>query len=506
MRHILIRNWRCFQNHVYCNHTCPVADLYTLIKQYLTRLSNTLLLLFCCCCTLAQTAVIRINIYIEAGASAGMSYFDTDSGYSVRFIRTPVLTKDSLIEKVVYTSHPLLFSDGFRRLTQYPLFPGDDITIRCSARKRAAKNNHTSASTSALLFFTALNQAGQDMDLTNNTTGQKVFKKVTAYTDELDSLIQLAYQQQLAFLDGYLQNNPMTPVQQQFIRDILHYSMISNRLMPWYNPRFKGKPLSARYLQSVAGLKKEFTNASLLYTREYQFALLNYNKYLCKSVPNPPSGNAMKDAFYISALQNFSLLNADYLLYDLMRISAVTSKEWFVKNIDRFNKDCQNAVFKTVINDTQKDVALALSTDPDSTNIQDVNSTVFSLKELLVKTGDSVVYVDFWAGWCAPCLAEMRHSVTLQQRFKNKKIAFVYLSMDNSRPEWLKSMKGQPQMNASNSYFLVNGGHSGLSKWVNLNSIPRYIIYDKTKKLVRKDAPRPSEPEVNTVLNQLLEN
>src|SRR5438876_298357 len=122
------------------------------------------------------------------------------------------------------------------------------------------------------------------MDLTNNTTGQKVFKKVTAYTDELDSLIQLAYQQQLAFLDGYLQNNPMTPVQQQFIRDILHYSMISNRLMPWYNPRFKGKPLSARYLQSVAGLKKEFTNASLLYTREYQFALLNYNKYLCKSV------------------------------------------------------------------------------------------------------------------------------------------------------------------------------------------------------------------------------
>jgi thiol-disulfide isomerase/thioredoxin len=276
--------------------------------------------------------------------------------------------------------------------------------------------------------------------------------------------------------------------------------------MPWYNNRFKNKPLSTRYLQSIAVLKNDFTNPSLMYIRDYQFALSGFNRFLCKNVANPPSGDAMKDAFYASALQNFSPANADFLLYDLMRISAMTSKQWFLNNAERFNKDCHNPVFKALINDIGQDVALAVKTGSNSMDLQNTAGKVINLKDILEQTKDSVVYVDFWAGWCAPCIAEMPHSIKLQQQYKNRKIAFIYFSLDNTRSEWLKSMKSQPQMHASNSYFVVNGDNSALSKWVNLNSIPRYIVFDKNKKLVKNDAPRPSDKEVQPMLNLLLEN
>jgi len=470
------------------------------------RLTGILLLIFYTGYVFAQPSSIRINIYIEKGASAGMSYFDSEGSYDVTFIRTPILAKDSLIEKVIYTTHPILLTDGFKKLTQYPLFPGDDITLRCRPNDRTVKNNPASASNNALLFFTALNKEGRDMDPGNNTSEKETFTKVINYSDQLDSLLQLAYKEQLAFLDSYLQKRPMLPTQQQFIRDVLRFNMISCRLMPWYNKRFNNKPLSAHYLQSIAALKNEFKDTSLLYNNEYRFALLNYNRYLCKAVPNPPSGDKMKDAFYASAQQNFSPPLTDYLLYDLMRVSAMSSKEWFLKNFNRYNTDCHNTIFKKAINDIQQDVALAVKTGPGSIDLQDVTGKVIPLKNLLSQSADSVVYVDFWAGWCAPCLAEMPHSVTLKQQYKNKKITFLYFSLDNTRTEWLKSMKSQPQMNAANSYLVINGASSALSKWVNLNSIPRYIVYDKNKKLVQNDAPRPSDAGVQSLLNQLLEN
>ena len=474
----------------------------------MTRLTSILLLIFCSSRSIAQqpSSNIRIRIIIEAGVNTAFSYADNDSSYDMNVFRIPKKAKDTLIQQNIFTSHPLLFFCAGHKPTPVAVFPGDNVTIRFTKQGTTINKSNAAEPANTLLFFKHLNDAGNDMELYFNTTAGPAFKRVTAYTDELDSLIQLAYKRQLAFLNSYEQKHSVSDEQKQYLQHVLYYNMIFNRLLPYYNDRFKNMPLSQSYLQSIAALKSDFTNPSLMSIFEFRLALFHYNRYLCKSVANPPSGDAMKDANYNSALQQFPGPTADYLLYYLMRASAVSSKEWFLKNTDRFNNDCHNPVLKTIINNIQKDVALAVKTGSNSMNLQDVNGKVVPLKDLLARAGDSIVYVDFWAGWCAPCLAEMPHSVKLQQHYKNKKIAFLYFSLDNTRTEWLKSMKNQAQMNGSNSYFVVNGANSALSKWVNLNSIPRYIVYDKNKKLSQNDAPRPSDAQVQSLLNQLLKN
>ena len=43
-----------------------------------------------------------------------------------------------------------------------------------------------------------------------------------------------------------------------------------------------------------------------------------------------------------------------------------------------------------------------------------------------------VVYLDLWASWCGPCLKEIPYLNRLSERFKDKKVAFVSISIDTN--------------------------------------------------------------------------
>ena len=61
---------------------------------------------------------------------------------------------------------------------------------------------------------------------------------------------------------------------------------------------------------------------------------------------------------------------------------------------------------------------------------QDLDGTQFSLRDFQNK----ILFINYWATWCNPCLAEMPNMAELYNQYKdNNEIVFLYLSKEKSQ-------------------------------------------------------------------------
>jgi thiol-disulfide isomerase/thioredoxin len=114
------------------------------------------------------------------------------------------------------------------------------------------------------------------------------------------------------------------------------------------------------------------------------------------------------------------------------------------------------------------------------------------------------VYIDVWATWCAPCLREIPSLQKVEHDYEGKNISFVSISIDMPKDhgKWDKMVAernlGGTQLMADNNW---------KSKFVEdyaINGIPRFILLDPEGNIVSADAPRPSDPELRKMLDELI--
>lgn len=129
-----------------------------------------------------------------------------------------------------------------------------------------------------------------------------------------------------------------------------------------------------------------------------------------------------------------------------------------------------------------------------------------SLDKVLNQNKGKIIYVDFWATWCAPCLAEMPYSSVLANKYKSKgaAIIFLYLSKDENMASWQTKSK-QLEMPETESFIVLK--NDAFTKFCNkygLKTIPRYMIIGKKGEMINADALRPSDPKLKIKLDGLL--
>ncbi|MES2829458.1 MAG: TlpA disulfide reductase family protein [Bacteroidota bacterium] len=125
------------------------------------------------------------------------------------------------------------------------------------------------------------------------------------------------------------------------------------------------------------------------------------------------------------------------------------------------------------------------------------------LTDILKKHIGKVIYIDVWATWCVPCLDEMKNAKVLRDKLKDKDIVFVNLCISSARESQWKQLIAYHEIEGEN-YFLNPVQSMLLKTEFMINSIPRYMVVDKSGFILNDNAGRPGRKETITLINSLL--
>lgn len=247
----------------------------------------------------------------------------------------------------------------------------------------------------------------------------------------------------------------------------------------------------------------------LLYIKTYRHFLNNYvvERFKLKTQfsgdPMTCNSKIAFDSIVKSSI--FSKRVKESLLYaHLINIAEKNS------NIDlnTYFKKFQEIVNDPTLNEKIKNNYLldftTLKKEVQEVYFTNLNKDKSTLESLISKNKGKVVFVDFWASWCAPCRTAMPSSRKLKEEYKGKEVAFIYISIDTDFEKWKNASEKEKLFNTENNLLTINYPNALFYQGLQLKTIPRYLIYDKNGKLVHKNAPSPESKEIREELDKYL--
>jgi thiol-disulfide isomerase/thioredoxin len=128
---------------------------------------------------------------------------------------------------------------------------------------------------------------------------------------------------------------------------------------------------------------------------------------------------------------------------------------------------------------------------PDNTN------TYFA--EVLNKHVGKTTVIEVWASWCSDCVKAMPKVKELQAA--HPEVDYVFISMDKDYEKWLAGIEKHELQ--GDHYWATDGMKGQFGKSINLDWIPRYIVIDKTGKIIIYRAIETDFEKIDEALNKL---
>jgi thiol-disulfide isomerase/thioredoxin len=124
----------------------------------------------------------------------------------------------------------------------------------------------------------------------------------------------------------------------------------------------------------------------------------------------------------------------------------------------------------------------------------------YSLADFKGKT----IYLDVWASWCGPCIAQFPAAKKLYEKYIVKdNLVFLAISVDNAKKSWVNGIKlHQPD----GLQLWAEGGFANVfTKSYGSRGLPHYVVIGKDGKIINFEAPQPgNEPAISNLLNEAI--
>jgi len=166
---------------------------------------------------------------------------------------------------------------------------------------------------------------------------------------------------------------------------------------------------------------------------------------------------------------------------------------------DRFKALASNqAIIDIVQQEYDAMMAVAPGQPAPDFTLADINGNQVSLSDFV----DKVVYLDFWASWCGPCMREVPYAKELKKRMaKETDLVFLYISVDSDANAWRNTVV---QQQIQGVHLNVPGFDHEVPQSFNLRGVPTFFIIGRDGKIIDNRPPRPSDPEIDRALKEAL--
>lgn len=295
---------------------------------------------------------------------------------------------------------------------------------------------------------------------------------------EFKAFLAEVRQEKLAFLSKYLESNTLKTNIIKYVKADIDYWYAFNLMnYPYEHPIFheQSSPMAVPEDYYDFMEKIPINNSNALPNKQYFYYLQAYLGFKAGSAENKGLNRLAIADKYLKGKPLY-FFKANQLSIEAKRNVDPRIKE---KVLD-FVENCPYKLYGEFVKLAYHEgIGIIEGIDAPDFTLADIDGNMVSLSDYRGK----VVFLDFWATWCVPCIHQLPSHEKLQRQFNGQEVVFLYVSVDKNKNKWTQFVRNKklPGVHFSGGSKMFQ---STIAKDYKVSSLPYTLLIDPEGKIV----------------------